>query len=259
MVGYLRNIWACRYFWLSLVRLDLRMRYRGSVLGLGWSLLQPIAMTIILCVVFHAIFHAEITHFAPYLLAGLTFWNFFIGVTMQGCQCFFAGESYIRQHPAPLAIYPLRTVLGVAFHYGLAMIVVLLTTWYFLGLPKILVLLSLAPALGIFLIMGWSLAVLAGLANLHFMDTQHLLDVGFQILFYLTPIMFPPEVLTDNHLGAVLRYNPLIYFLELIRAPLEGRVAPLQTFAMVGLIVLLLLGLATLCLYRYGKRVVFLL
>src|SRR5262249_18391644 len=56
MQAYLGAIWRCRYFWLSLVRMDLRHRYRGSVLGLGWSLLHPIAMTAILCTVFHHLF-----------------------------------------------------------------------------------------------------------------------------------------------------------------------------------------------------------
>ena len=52
-------MWRCRYFWLSLVKIDLRTRYRRSVIGLGWSLLRPIAMTVILCFVFAPLFHPE--------------------------------------------------------------------------------------------------------------------------------------------------------------------------------------------------------
>ena len=52
MVNYFSEIWACRYFWLSLVKMDLRTRYRRSLLGIGWSLLNLIAMTIILTTVF---------------------------------------------------------------------------------------------------------------------------------------------------------------------------------------------------------------
>ena len=57
MVGYIGAMWRCRYFWLSLVKIDLRTRYRRSVIGLGWSLLRPISMTIILCAVFRRIFN----------------------------------------------------------------------------------------------------------------------------------------------------------------------------------------------------------
>ena len=83
------------------------------MIGVGWSLLHPILMTIVLCMVFSTILKVEnIWRYAPYLLSGLIFWNYITTNCTQGCHCFFLGESYIRQHPAPLAIYPLRTTLG---------------------------------------------------------------------------------------------------------------------------------------------------
>ena len=108
MGSYLAAIWRCRYFWMSLVKNDLRTRYRRSVLGLGWSLLHPICMTIILTAVFHRFFQVQIEEYAPFVLAGVATWNYVLTVVQHGCQCFFIGESYIRQYPAPLAIYPLR-------------------------------------------------------------------------------------------------------------------------------------------------------
>src|SRR5207245_8907528 len=60
MGNYLAAIWRCRFFWLSLVKLDLRTRYRRSILGMGWSLLHPVAMTIIICLVFRKLLHAEV-------------------------------------------------------------------------------------------------------------------------------------------------------------------------------------------------------
>ena len=126
MGSYLAAIWRCRYFWMSLVKMDLRTRYRRSVLGMGWSLLHPIAMTTILCVVFHTVFHQPIREYAPFLLAGLATWNYIVTATLQGCQCFFQGESYIRQYPAPLAVYPLRTALGGTVHFLIALVLVTL-------------------------------------------------------------------------------------------------------------------------------------
>src|SRR5581483_2313490 len=130
MIGYLGSIWRCRYFWVSLVKMDLRTRYRRSVLGLGWSLLHPIAMTIVFCTVFCKVFDQNVEDYAPFVLAGLACWNFLTTSVTQGCQCFFLGESYIRQYPSPLAIYPLRTALGGTIHLLLALGVVLLFSWY---------------------------------------------------------------------------------------------------------------------------------
>src|SRR5437868_11772355 len=108
--------------------MDLRTRYRRSVLGMGWSLLHPIAMTAILCIVFSQLFNEKWYNFAPFLMAGLACWNYILGVTQQGCQCFLQGESYIRQYPAPMAIYPLRTALGTMVHFFIALAVVLVLT-----------------------------------------------------------------------------------------------------------------------------------
>ena len=107
---------------MALVRIDLKNRYRRSLLGVGWSLLHPILMTIVLCTVFGQFFHrGDLKTYAPFLLSGLIFWNFITTAMNQGCLCFFLGESYIRQHPAPLAIYPLRTTLGAGIHFGIGL------------------------------------------------------------------------------------------------------------------------------------------
>ena len=125
MGNYLNAVWRCRFFWMSLVMMDLRTRYRRSILGMGWSLLHPIAMTATICAVFHHIFKMEVWHFAPYLLAGLACWNYILASTTTGCQSLLQGESYIRQYPAPIAIYPLRTTLGATIHFLIALVVVL--------------------------------------------------------------------------------------------------------------------------------------
>jgi ABC-type polysaccharide/polyol phosphate export permease len=256
MGNYLAAIWRCRFFWLSLVKNDLRTRYRRSMLGMGWSLLNPICMTIVLCVVFHSVFHEDIKTFAPRVLAGLACWNFIVTVTVHGCQSFFQGEKYIRQYPAPMAIYPLRTALGGAIHFLVALAVVLVMAWVLLGFGNLPALLVLIPNVVLFLVFAWSLAVIAGFANVYFQDTQHLTEVGFQILFYATPIIYPKAV--ANQLWWLLRWNPLTHFLQLIRDPiLLGEVPDMKHYAAAGFTTLLALGLATLVLYRFQRRLIF--
>lgn len=256
--GYLAAMWKCRYFWLSLVRSDLRARYRRSILGVGWSLLQPLAMTTVLCLVFHNLFGQPLREFAPFVLSGLTFWGFITYCTSTGCQCFFQGEAYIRQYPVPLAVYPLRTLLGAAFHFGVALIVVNLLAWSLNGFGNMAALWSLVPALFLILIVGWSIAVLAGFANVYFPDMQHLTEVGLQILFYATPIMYPPSMLRDRGLGWMVDYNPLGALLALIREPiLAGEPASLSAFAIATGFALIAGGLASLVLGKLQNRLIF--
>ena len=65
VTSYLSDIWRLRYFWMALVRIDLRNRYRRSMIGIGWSLLHPIAMTIVLCIVFSQLFKLEHKDLCP--------------------------------------------------------------------------------------------------------------------------------------------------------------------------------------------------
>ncbi|HEY7423707.1 MAG TPA: ABC transporter permease [Gemmataceae bacterium] len=317
MVAYLGAIWKCRFFWLSLVKVDLVSRYRGSVLGICWSLLHPIAMTAILCVVFRYAFNMpNVRTFAPLLFTGLTFWGFFSSVVVQGCGCFFQGEPYIRQFPAPMAIYPLRTVLASAFHFSigllLAIAIALLAgpakednvagpprmlptqqqannstekaarTSVSCAIPnepakppenastsqtpeeepsrtlQLMALPSLLPTLLLLLLFGWSVAILFGLLNVRFRDTRHLAEIGLQGLFYMTPIMYPKDMMKGRFLGQLLRCNPLTPILDLLREPiLSGHIPSLTTYAVAGLIVLVLTVAAMVALKIEERRLIF--
>lgn len=258
MSGYLTAIWRTRYFWLSLVRMDLRNRYRRSVLGVGWSLLHPLIMTAIMCTVFQRILHAPMPDYLISVLAGLACWNFVHFTTLQGCQCLFQGEAYIRQCPAPAAIYPLRTALGALIHFLLALLVVVGVSWYFKGISNGVALLSLIPAVLLLFVFGWSLAVLTGFMNVYFKDTQHLCELGFQILFYATPIIYDLKDLGDGRLARLVAWNPLVPMLKLFRDPIvEGQGASALVFGWSGLIVTALATAAVLPLWKLQKTFIF--
>lgn len=258
MKSYLLGVWKLRHFWLALVRIDLRNRYRRSILGLGWSLLQPIAMTAVICTVFSQLYRMNIRTFGPSLLAGLTMWNFIAASVNGGCQSFFQNESYIRQQPAPLAIYPLRAALGGAFHLLLGLIVVAAASSVLHGPGNLWALPALLPAIVLLFVFGWSLAILAGVMNVRFQDTQHLVEVLLQILFYLTPIIYPAEMLRQRGAGWIIDVNPLAAFLELIRRPiLDGQLPSLAAFSVAAATALAAATLAAATLARVERRLIF--
>jgi lipopolysaccharide transport system permease protein len=258
MVHYLRDIWQCRYFWLTLVHIDLRIRYQGSGLGLGWSLARPLAMSAILCVVFHRVFSADIGEYGPYLLTGFACWNYLSSVLQEGCTSLLRAEAYIRQHRAPLAIYPLRTALGAGVHFVLALAITLGLVVWIRGLGHSVHLLGLVPGLVLLFLFGWSCAAITGLVNVHFRDTQHLCDVALQMLFYLTPVMYPGEMLQQRGLGWLVAFNPLASFLDLVRAPiLDGRWPSATSLGAASLTVGVVGAVAVLMLLRLQRRIVF--
>jgi lipopolysaccharide transport system permease protein len=258
VTSYFSEIWRLRYFWSALVRIDLRNRYRRSMIGIGWSLLHPIAMTVVLCTVFSQLFNMEVKIYAPYLLTGLIFWNFVTSAMHQGCQCFFQGESYIRQHPAPLAIYPLRIALGAGIHFLFGLAVVLVFVWGVHGFGNLPALISIVPTLLLLIIFGWALAICMGVVNVLFQDSQHLIEVLLQILFYVTPIMYPAEKLRERGLGWFVNLNPLAIILEMLRQPiLESKLPSLGTYTWGFFVVSLVAGIAMATLARFERRIIF--
>lgn len=258
MQAYISSIWGYRFFWYSLVENDLRQRYRGSILGLGWSFLQPLCMTVVLCIVFGGIFQQDYRFFGPFLLAGLAVWNLLSQSISQGCNCFFMGESYIRQFPVPMAIYPLRSILSLGFHFLVALGLVVVLSLFFQGWPGIVPILSLIPALVTLLIVTWSLACLFGIATVNFRDTRHLTEVALQILFYLTPVMYPPAALEGRRIAYLLKYNPFTPFLELIRDPLVfHRVPSVETLLAANALTLLVLLTAAYTLKVWERKIIF--
>ncbi len=243
--SYLGRLWRLRYFLLSLVAVDLGSRYRRSVLGVGWSLIRPLALTVVFCLVFCNIFNIAAADYAPYVLVGLTVWQFLAEAAVSGCGSLIQGGPYIRQQPVPLALFPLRVVLAAGFHACLSLALAVAITWFFQGPHLTLALVSLLPTLVLLFLLGWCLAILGGVFNALFHDTQHLLEIFLQIFFYLTPIMYPPESIRQRqHFAWLLEMNPLTHVLDAVRQPvLYGAFPALETY---GLFILLLAGVGIL-------------
>jgi lipopolysaccharide transport system permease protein len=260
MIQHLSSIWRFRHFWLSLVRLDLRNRYRRSVLGIGWSLLNPIAMTAVWCVAFGQVLgQGNWRTLAPLLLAGMAVWDYLKGAVLQGCDSFIRAEAYIRQCPLPFGIYPLRVTMGLFIHFLISLgVVTAAITVLGQSTAAVVALPSLVPAILLLTLFCWSLATLASFANVFFHDTKHLTEVLAQLFFFLTPVMYTRDMLDKQGLGWVADINPAAYFIELFRASLLSGQPPSAVLYMqcTGL-TLAAFGLACGTMAWLARRVVF--
>lgn len=280
MLNYVRDVWSYRYFWGSLVRMDVRSRYRGTWLGLGWSLLQPVAMAIVMGFAFSHLFGRPIATFIPFLLAGLTLWQYLTDCTVGGSRCLVSGESFMRQVHAPMAIYPLRTMLTAAFHLCVGTVVVLAANILFSGWHELtttatatataanatgygnwheLASVSLAfLALPLVVLFGWSAAVLTGFMHAYFPDASHLTSVAMRMLFYITPIIYSPEMMRERGVGWIVDYNPMAAVVSIYRMPLLGRGVPeTSAYAISLAFTTVLASLAVLTLARLERKVIF--
>ena len=155
-------------------------------------------------------------------------------------------------------MYPLRTTLAAGYHFLVGMAVVLVAAGIFSGIQSFPVLLCLVPALLLLFVFAWSLAVCTGTLHVLFHDTQHLLEIILQIMFYMTPIIYKPEILIKRNLGWAVQFNPFAVLLELIRQPLlQGTLPATETVRASLLIVAVTIGLAAALLRWCERRLVF--
>lgn len=258
MLSYTTDVWRYRYFWGSLVRMDIRSRYRGTWLGVGWSLLQPLAMAAVIGLVFHKLFHQPLESFIPRLITGLIFWTYLTGCTVQGCRSISGSENYMRQVPAPLAIYPLRTTLSAAFHLLIATFVILLGNALIVGWNVPASVPAFVLATPLLLLFGWSSSVLTGFAQAYFPDMNYLIEIGTRMLFYCTPIIYEPERLRAAGAGWILDINPVASLLEVYRMPMLGVGFPdISNYMVATGFVLVLTAMALLTLKNLERKVIF--
>ena len=220
MLTYLVQVYDSRLFWLSLAVHDIRRRYRRSLLGMTWAMIQPVLLALILCLVFGQAFQVGTWQYFLYVMTGLCFWNFVRHSVSGGCQSIRSAEMYIQQHRVPLAIYPLRFTLVGGFHFAVAILPLTAVCWLTGGPPAAGAVISLVGAIILLLIFGWSMASIFGVTNVFLPDTQHFTQVFLNLLFYATPIIWLPEMVRQRSFAWIVDYNPLAAFAELIRAPL---------------------------------------
>jgi lipopolysaccharide transport system permease protein len=262
MLNQLGLIWKYRYFWLSLVQMDLKRRYRRTVLGIGWSLITPMLMTVVYCFVFGALFsNPDWRVYGPYFLAGMSLFNFVRDSVAAGCQTFFRNENFIRQSPLPLTIYTLRTVLGEGIHFLISQAIVIAAICALLPdmrWPLLFHLWFIIPSIGLLFVFCWSISVLSSFVSVYFLDSSNLTDVTFQMVFFLTPIVYPVSMIADRGLSILLSLNPIVSYLEVIRTPmLTGEIPPLWAFEKALIVAALFASLAIAAMAWLEKRLIF--
>src|SRR5262249_28817223 len=146
--------------------------------------------------------------------------NFLLTSTLHGCLCLYVGETYIRQYPAPMAIYPLRVALGGIFHFLIAIVMVVLLSWVINGLGNLWVLPFLVVSALMLSIVTWPRAVTAGLATVYFRDTERMCEGGFQIFFSMTRIFSPESLPRAQPLAWLAGCTPARAMSGLVRKPI---------------------------------------
>jgi len=240
-VEELRAILKYRHLLTQFVRRDILTRYKRSVLGVAWTMLNPLGTMLILTIVFSRAFGGSQSGYAAYVLSGLIAWNFFAQSTNAASLHLVWGGSLIKKIYIPRTIFAVSAT-GTGLVNLLLSLVPLLIVMLIVHVPiRPTVLLVPIPIL--FLVMfSLGLGLLISTIAVYFTDVVEMYSIVLMAWMYLTPIIYSEEILPEMYRLWIVRLNPMYHLIELFRAPMyEGRVPTLSEFLISGAIALVTL------------------
>jgi lipopolysaccharide transport system permease protein len=208
----------------ALARLDVRNRYRGSVLGPFWMTLSTAIMVTGIGLLYSALFKLDLREYLPFLAVSLLVWTTINQIVTDACTSLIASEAIIRQMPVPYTVHVLRFVFrnGISAAHSLPLILVVFAIFGVLPGPE-----ALLALVGLLLLAVNALAggLLLGMICARFRDIQQIVASTMQFFFFLSPVLWKPELLGENR--AWLPLNPFYALMETVRGPLvEGGASP---------------------------------
>lgn len=233
----------------ELVGRDLKVRYKRSVFGLGWSLLNPLLQLLVLSVVFKWILPLNIDHYVAFLFSGILVWNWFSSALSAGTSVVVSNGDLVRYPGFPILLLPVVSVASHWLHFVFALPVLaafLLTAgivpgWALLALPGVML---------VQFVFTLSLVYLLASMYVFFRDIQHLVGVALLLGFYVSPVFYDLGSVPARY-QVVYRLNPLALLIDAYRDVLLRGQLPrlLPLFALLG-VSALLFGLGAASFYR---------
>jgi ABC-type polysaccharide/polyol phosphate export permease len=224
-VTRLKRVFAYRSLVRYLVLKEIKVKSRGTYLGVAWTLMNPLLTMMTYFVMFRYVFRVEIPNFLAYFLLGFLMWNFFSRTATSATTSIILNESIIRRTTFPLETLPLAAVLYELFHHVVALAIALPLMLAFWGGRLSWNLLWLAAVMLAFVAFTTAVALWLATLGVFFRDTRDLLEVGLPILFWTTPIFYAVDMLPAP-LRVLSLANPLSSFIAAARAPLLEATVP---------------------------------
>jgi len=207
-----------------LVVTDLRVRYRGSILGFFWTLLNPLLLTLVLWLVFSKFGQVDEKNYALFLLSGLMVWIFFSQSVTMALNSIVKQRGLIQKIYVPKIVFPIAVVISnltnfIFFVVAYAIIAVFTPV----GLSPIN--LMVIPVIGMVFLLAIGCSLVMATLNVFFRDFLHLTEVMLRLMFYLTPILYRPE-LFGLEVRFFFQFNPAYYPIMAARSVLYDQVMP---------------------------------
>jgi len=214
---------------------DVRQRYNRSLIGAFWLTISIGVMIASIGFVFGHIFDTPMRQFLPFLAVGLIFWNFISTTMTEACHGFVAAEAIIKQQFIPVSVHIFRVIwrnLIILAHNIIIVPLVLFATHTAFSLEMFLVI----PGMLLLLLNMCWISLSLAIVCTRYRDIPQIVINIIQVMFYLTPVIWTPDMLLSRGITYMLSLNPFFHFIQIVRAPMLGQPVALENWLVAALI-----------------------
>lgn len=214
-----RSLRDKRDIWWYLSQQDLNSQFRRSRLGSLWLIINQLSFAFGAGFIWAAVFGLDPFEFIPFIATGFAVWGFISSCFVDGCGAYVMSQGFIKQVAFPLPVYVMRVVVASFIRLLIGLCVATLIVLGFTEIDSFGVL-YVVPGILLVGFSGFFIALTVSYIGVKYRDLQHGFANIFQLLFVLTPVIYPPELLIEKGLWFAVYFNPLSSFIQVIRVPL---------------------------------------
>ena len=230
----LKEIIKYRNLVTQMVRRDIVTRYKRSFLGIAWTMLNPLGMSIILVVVFSNVFGVTVPGYPIYILSGFISWNFFSQTSNASMVNLVWGGDLLRRIYIPRTIFAVSSIGTGLVNLGLALVPVLAIV-IVLGFPLTPALLFLPVPILFLALFSLGVGLFLSSLAIYFSDVAEMYQIFLLAWFYLSPVIYTDDLLPDQLLSLIKIFNPMYHLINLFRTPiLLGQIPALSEILISG-------------------------
>lgn len=221
----LKELWEFRELIYFFTLRDVKIKYKQTVLGALWAILQPFLLMVIFTVFFAG--HLDISSYnLPYpvfVFSGLILWNVFAtGISTAG-NSMIVNSNIIKKIYFPRLIIPISGILSTLIDFGITLIIFIGVLIYYLPFFSIVNLLfSISLSLTIILLTTFGVGSLLAALNVKYRDFRYIIPFTIQVLLFISPVIYPVSIIKNNLLVKILNLNPIAGAIEILRSSITG-------------------------------------
>ena len=209
----LKNILNYKYFLISNIKKDINVKYKGSILGVLWTFINPLSLTFVYYFIFSYILKSREDNYVAFLLVGILSWNYFSRGVLNGTNSVNVNGNLLKKIYFPRVILPLTISITELINFLISILIILFVIVFSgIGFSFHLIFFPLVAITQFILIFGITLITCP--LNVFFRDIEYIVDFILKLFYYITPVFYATDLLQGSKFEIFLKLNPMTIIID---------------------------------------------